>query len=479
MADDHPAVVPSRRFHDLMNEDKREGEHPATCVRRPRSGRRPRSWCAYPCPVSDLLALAAGAAVAAPLALGGGYALGRRPERPPQGETRGAATAVAAPSLIDTPAASTTDLVPRMLSQDAARLLRLLRSGWLLVDRSDRVVASSEDASALGLVRDVDLRHEEMKQVVRLARRERRTVEGDLDLPRGPIDDARVDLGVRVTPLNDDLVVVLVEDRTQARRIEETRRDFVVNVSHELKTPVGGLRLLAEAVEDAADDAEAVARFAGRMKTETVRLANLVQEIVDLSRLQGADTVAAAKPVDLGECAVRATEETRLLAESRNIEVLLRADEESHVVLGDENLLTTAIRNLVSNAVNYSPADTRISVVVTTDDDDVAVQVTDQGIGLSAADVERIFERFYRVDPARSRQTGGTGLGLAIVKHVCANHGGRIRVWSEPGVGSTFEMQFPCWSAEREHHLADPDAPLTPSARPVLATSGAPTKEVQ
>ena len=165
MADDHPVVVPSRRFHDLMNEDKREGEHPATCARRPRSGRRPRSWCAYPCSVSDLLALAAGAAVAAPLALGGGYALGRRPERPPQGETRGAATAVAAPSLIDTPAASTTDLVPRMLSQDAARLLRLLRSGWLLVDRSDRVVASSEDASALGLVRDVDLRHEEMKQV--------------------------------------------------------------------------------------------------------------------------------------------------------------------------------------------------------------------------------------------------------------------------------------------------------------------------
>ena len=283
----------------------------------------------------------------------------------------------------------------------------------------------------------------------------------------------------RVAPLSDRHVLLLVEDRTQARRIEETRRDFVVNVSHELKTPVGGLRLLAEAVEDAADDAEAVARFAGRMKTETVRLANLVQEIVDLSRLQGADTVAAAKPVDLGECAVRATEETRLLAESRNIEVLLRADEESHVVLGDENLLTTAIRNLVSNAVNYSPADTRISVVVTTDDDDVAVQVTDQGIGLSAADVERIFERFYRVDPARSRQTGGTGLGLAIVKHVCANHGGRIRVWSEPGVGSTFEMQFPCWSAEREHHLADPDAPLTPSARPVLATSGAPTKEVQ
>ena len=352
------------------------------------------------------------------------------------------------------------------MRDDTLRLLELLRSGWLLVDRSDRVVGHSEEMRALGLLRDVDLRHEELRDVVRRARRESRVLESDLDLARGPIEDARVDLGVRAAPLTDDLVIVLVEDRTQARRIEETRRDFVVNVSHELKTPVGGLRLLAEAVEDAADDPDAVERFAARMKTETVRLSHLVQEIVDLSRLQGADTVATAKPVDLGECAVRAVEETRLVAEGRDIDIVLHADEGRHVVLGDESLLTTAIRNLVNNAVNYSGADTRIVVAVTAEDEDVTVQVTDQGIGLSAADVERIFERFYRVDPARSRQTGGTGLGLAIVKHVCANHGGRIRVWSEPGVGSTFELQIPAWDGRATHvpSRGDFETVATPAA---------------
>lgn len=343
------------------------------------------------------------------------------------------------------------------VSDEAMRLLRLLRSAWLLVDRSDRVVGQSADVEALGLVREAGLHHEELRDIVRLARRENRVVACELDVARGPMEDARIDLGVRAAPLTPEVIVLVVEDRTQARRIEETRRDFVVNVSHELKTPVGGLRLLAEAVEEAADDPEAVARFAARMKKETVRLSSLVQEIVDLSRLQGADTVAAAKPVDLGACAVSAAEETRLLAEGRGIEITLHADEGSHVVMGDEGLLTTAIRNLVNNAVNYSADGTRITVGVSADDDDVVVQVSDEGIGLSAVEVERVFERFYRVDPARSRQTGGTGLGLAIVKHVTANHGGRINVWSEPGVGSTFEMQFP---ARDVAALGDVEPPL-------------------
>lgn len=369
-----------------------------------------------------------------------------------------------------TPAATpTSPAQPAAVSGEAEALLRTLRSGWMLVDRSDRVAAHSDDVDALGLVRDVDLRHDAVRDVVRRSRRENRVIETDLNLARGPIEGAELDLRVRVAPLNADIVVVLVEDRTQARRIEETRRDFVVNVSHELKTPVGGLRLLAEAVEDAADDSEAVARFAARMKTETVRLSNLVQEIVDLSRLQGADTIATAKPVDLAECAHRAVEETRLLAEGRGISLSVRTDEGPHLVLGDESLLTTACRNLVNNAVNYSGDETRIVVAVSSEDDAVAVQVTDQGVGLSAAEIERIFERFYRVDPARSRQTGGTGLGLAIVKHVCANHGGQIRVWSEPGVGSTFEMQIPACNGERAgretSELADtPRVPVSAAA---------------
>lgn len=342
-----------------------------------------------------------------------------------------------------------------VVSAETERLLGVLRSGWLLIDRSDRVAAHSADVEALGLVRDVDLRHDAVRDIVRRARREGRVIEAEPELSRGPLEGANLDLWLRVSPLNDDVVVVLVEDRTQARRIEETRRDFVVNVSHELKTPVGGLRLLAEAVEDAADDPDAVQRFAARMKTETVRLSHLVQEIVDLSRLQGVDTIATAKQVDLAECAERAVDETRLLAEQRRITLSLVADDGPHLVLGDENLLTTACRNLVNNAVNYSAEGTRIVVAISAEDDAVTVQVTDQGIGLTAAEIERIFERFYRVDPARSRQTGGTGLGLAIVKHVCANHGGKIRVWSEPGVGSTFEMQIPASTAVRPMNQGD------------------------
>ena len=329
------------------------------------------------------------------------------------------------------------------VAEETLRVLDLLTDAWLLVDRSDRVIARSRAADALGLVKDVDVRHSQLRDLVREARRRSSTVETTLALARGPIDAARVDLRIKIGVLSDELILVLVEDETQARRIEETRRDFVVNVSHELKTPVGGLRLLAEAVEDASDDPEAVARFAGRMKTETVRLASLVQEIVDLSRLQGSNTLATATPVDLDGCALRALDELRLIAEDRQIELQLASDDKPHIIMGDGNLLTTAIRNLVSNALNYSEANTRITVGLTRVDDDVLVEVADEGIGISPENLQRIFERFYRVDPARSRRTGGTGLGLAIVKHVCANHGGEVRVWSEPGVGSTFVLQFP------------------------------------
>lgn len=334
-------------------------------------------------------------------------------------------------------------VVPAGVSPQTLRVLQLLKTGWVLLDSSDKVVGYAPGVVALGLVKDVDLRHSQLRDLVRETRRRGTSLETSLALPRGPIDAARVDLHIRIGMLTGKLVLILVDDQTQARRIEETRRDFVVNVSHELKTPVGGLRLLAEAVEDAADDPDAVARFASRMKTETVRLANLVQEIVDLSRLQGADAIATAKPVDLGECVLRAIDELRLIAEDREIDVQLRADESDHVVMGDSNLLSTAVRNLISNSLNYSDRNTRIVVAITREADDVIIEVADQGIGMTADEVERIFERFYRVDPARSRQTGGTGLGLAIVKHVCANHGGEIRVWSEPGVGSTFVMQIP------------------------------------
>jgi two-component system sensor histidine kinase SenX3 len=237
-------------------------------------------------------------------------------------------------------------------------------------------------------------------------------------------------------------VLVLVEDRTEARRVEEVRRDFVANVSHELKTPIGALRLLAEAVHEAAGDSEAVRRFAGRMQQESLRLSTLVQELIDLSRLQAADAVHSPEPVVISEVVGEAVDRSRLGADAKRIDVVV-GGVDGAVVSGDHALLVTAVRNLIDNAIAYSSEDTRIGIGLRRHEDIVEIAVSDQGIGIDAAEQERIFERFYRVDPARSRATGGTGLGLSIVKHVAANHGGEVTVWSVQGHGSTFTLRLP------------------------------------
>jgi two-component system sensor histidine kinase SenX3 len=233
-----------------------------------------------------------------------------------------------------------------------------------------------------------------------------------------------------------------VDDRTEARRVEEIRRDFTANVSHELKTPIGALHLLAEAVQDAADEPEAVRHFAARMLQESQRLSTLVQEIIDLSRLQVADALHPPVPVGVDEVVADAVDRCRLVAQAKGIDVIIGGDTGS-TVYGDHNLLVTAVRNLVDNAISYSGDGTRVGVGVRRESELVEISVTDQGIGIVAEDQKRVFERFYRVDPARSRATGGTGLGLSIVKHVAANHGGEVTVWSMPGQGSTFTLRLP------------------------------------
>jgi two-component system sensor histidine kinase SenX3 len=259
-------------------------------------------------------------------------------------------------------------------------------------------------------------------------------------------------------------VLALVEDRTRERRVESIRRDFVANVSHELKTPVGGLALLAEAVEGAADDPEAVERFAQRMRVEATRLTRLVQEIVDLSRLQVADTLHEPVIVDVAEVAAEAVERSRLVADAKGIEIATALDEGVHV-FGDRELLITAVSNLVGNAIAYSGNDTKVAVAVhDADHGIVEVAVTDQGQGIPEDEQQRIFERFYRVDPARSRATGGTGLGLAIVKHVCANHGGEVTVWSEEGRGSTFTMRLPAAPESAADTHSSPNTEAAPAA---------------
>ncbi len=344
------------------------------------------------------------------------------------------------------------------LPRGVGDVLSVLRSIAVVIDGSDAVVNTSASAVSHGLVRHGELVHQELRHLARNVRRDGMIREVELDLARGPNAQASAVMRVRLAPLGVSHVLVLAEDLTHTRRVEEIRRDFVANVSHELKTPVGGISLLAEAILDGTDDPEAVARFAQRIQVESTRLSRLIQEIVDLSRLQVADTLHEPVLVDVGAVVGEAVDRVRVAAESRAIEVHVGA-EDGLRVFGDGDLLATAVGNLVTNAVNYSDADTRVGVGARRVGETVEITVTDQGQGIPATEQERIFERFYRVDAARSRATGGTGLGLAIVKHICANHGGDVGVWSQEGRGSTFTMRLPA-AADR------PFAPDNDTAQP-------------
>jgi two-component system sensor histidine kinase SenX3 len=238
--------------------------------------------------------------------------------------------------------------------------------------------------------------------------------------------------------------VVYVDDQSEYARMEATRRDFVANVSHELKTPVGAMGVLAEALLASADDPDTVRRFADKMVIESKRLANMVGELIELSRLQGAEPLPDLEAVDVDTVVAEAVSRYKVAADNADIAVTTDSPT-GYKVLGDQPLLVTALANLVSNAIAYSPKGSPVSISRRRRGDNIEIGVTDRGIGIAAADQERVFERFFRVDKARSRATGGTGLGLAIVKHVAANHNGSIRLWSQPGTGSTFTLSIPAY----------------------------------
>ncbi|HEX2315641.1 MAG TPA: ATP-binding protein [Thermomonospora sp.] len=341
----------------------------------------------------------------------------------------------------DRPATPVTGLPPGVAS-----VLSVLRSSAVVLNAEDRVLRASSAARAFGIVSGDRLVVDELLAMARLVRRDGEIRETEIQV-RPSRSRARAEgrwFAVRVAPLGTHgLVLVLAEDLTEMRRVEAIRRDFVANVSHELKTPVGALSLLAETVEGAADDPEAVRRFSGRMQHEAVRLGNLVQDLMTLSRVQGDEPLAEPRPVALDDVIAEAVDRCQIKAGAKDIEVVSSGGD-GLKVRGDGELLTVALRNLIDNAVAYSPEHTRVAVATRRPDPDhVEITVTDQGIGIPEADLERIFERFYRVDPARSRQTGGTGLGLAIVKHVTTKHGGQVTVWSKEGSGSTFTLRLP------------------------------------
>ncbi len=326
--------------------------------------------------------------------------------------------------------------------------------GIAVVDTYRDVVYTNERATELGLVRDrlLDDRAWEAAQRTLTSGED---VEFDLS-PRKRDRPGRSGLSVRghVRLLTDDdrrFAVLYVDDQSEHARMEATRRDFVANVSHELKTPVGAMGVLAEAVLASADDPDTVRHFAEKMVTESHRLASMVGELIELSRLQGGERLPDLESVDVDTVVAEALSRHKVAADNADIAITTDAPT-GFQVLGDETLLVTAIANLVSNAIAYSPNGSSVSVSRRRRGDTIEIAVTDRGIGIAPADQERVFERFFRVDKARSRATGGTGLGLAIVKHVAANHNGSIRLWSQPGTGSTFTLSIPAYPRE-----IDPD----------------------
>lgn len=331
---------------------------------------------------------------------------------------------------------------PRPIPDEVVTLLGVLPMATLLVDAEGQVLRSTPRAEALGLVRRDALASDVIGELIARCVELGGTSEREFRVRRPPLGRGMLDLRATVAPLSPGVLIVLVADLAEDRRVDAVRRDFVANVSHELKTPVGAMALLAEAILSSADDADSVQRFAERMLTESSRLSSLISEIIDLSRLQGDDPLIRASVFELDVVIHQAVDEVRFIAEARGVEVIISGAPGAEM-LGDRDQILTALRNLVSNAVAYSPDHTRVAVTARCDAGMVEIAVKDQGIGIASHDLDRIFERFYRADPARSRSTGGTGLGLAIVKHVCQNHGGDVDVWSEVGVGSTFILRLP------------------------------------
>jgi two-component system sensor histidine kinase SenX3 len=364
----------------------------------------------------------------------------------------GAALGAVAVLLARRPAgvAERADADPGDAAREAAlarRLVDLMDPAVVVLDKDDAVVVANPAARGLGIVRDRRLLVPALQRVVREvhATGSRRA---DVSLPGEVVGGGERLVGVHGIPLDAAPTVVpgpvalVLQDVTEARRVEAVRRDFVANVGHELKTPVGALGLLAEAMQGAADDPETVQRFAARMAHEADRLARLVRELIDLSRLQGAEPLPELVPVDVDTVLAEAVDRTGLAAAAKGITIAV-GGRRGLVVRGVEAQLTTAVTNLLANAVAYSPEHTKIAVGARARGGAAEIAVTDSGIGIPRADRERVFERFYRVDQSRASSTGGTGLGLAIVKHVASNHGGSVSVWSEEGLGSTFTLRIP------------------------------------
>ncbi len=326
----------------------------------------------------------------------------------------------------------------RRLAGSLARTLEATPLGVVVAAGDGRVLFRNEAAVSLtGSRLGEALASQALTELLEAARSGRATTKA-LDLYGPP----RRSLTVSGVPMGDDgTAAVILEDVSERKRLEAVRRDFVANVSHELKTPVGALGLLAEtlAVED---DAEVVHRLAQRVQTEAFRVGRIIDDLLNLSRLEAEEAPShESTPVD--EVVSQAVDQVRPVAALRQVDVEVASVPRHWRVTGDRRQLVSALFNLMENAVKYSDPGSTVQVRAGTDGRAVDLEVRDHGIGIPSRDLDRIFERFYRVDQGRGRETGGTGLGLSIVRHVAHNHGGEVLVESREGEGSTFTLRLP------------------------------------
>jgi two-component system sensor histidine kinase SenX3 len=324
-------------------------------------------------------------------------------------------------------------------------VLELMGSVGIVVDGSSKVVGTNSWAESFGLVARGFLVHSELVDLVKRARSgsEIESFEGIL---RVGLAQEKVSVSAKSKLVEGDYVVLVLEDRTSDIRLDKTRRDFIENISHELKTPIGAIALLSEAIQEAGDDRAAVSKFAASLNKESSRLTFLVQDIIKLSRLQSEEVIADAELIDLNEVVADAIDRNEQLAANRKIR-LVSEQAPKLEVFGNKEMLITAVKNLVENAISYSEPGTSVGIGCSAKESIAEITVTDSGAGISPENQERIFERFYRADPSRSRETGGTGLGLSIVKHVAKTHRGEIKLFSQVGVGSTFTLRVPLATA--------------------------------
>lgn len=339
------------------------------------------------------------------------------------------------------------------ISDASTELLEVLSSSAVILNPSNVAIRATQGAVAMGILRARSLKHPELSALADRARNSNGIETTDVELSTG-LRGASIFVSARATNLGDGNVLLLVEDRTEARRLDETRRDFIANISHELKTPIGAISLLSEAINDAEGDPVMLEKFTKSLRKEAKRLASLVTDVIQLSRYQSVEMQSHVELVDLAAVVEEAVERNAFRADQKNIKINFLAPA-GITVVGDQEMLIVALKNLIENAIIYSEENDAVGVGLRVNEDVAEIAVTDNGVGLDAEEQNRVFERFYRVDPSRSRETGGTGLGLAIVKHVALSHNGEVRVFSKPGVGSTFTLRLPL--ADRNIVVSDSD----------------------